>query len=71
MFPEATPNVSVSESEAKMAKDVPAASADEEEAPRVATPPSHQDVVLKENVTDPPASEVEVEIPEAATTNTN
>ena len=50
-----------------MAEDVPAASADEEEAPRVATPPSHQDVVLEENVTDPPASEVEVHNPEAAT----
>ena len=55
-----------------MAKDIPAASADEEEEPRVeaervATPPSHQDVVLEENVSDPPAPEVEVNNPEAAT----
>ena len=62
----------VSESEAKMAEDIPAASADEEEEPRVevervATPLSHQDVVLEENVSDPPASEVEVNNPEAAT----
>ena len=50
VFPEATPTVNVSESEAKTAKDIPAASADEEEEPRVeaervATPTSHQDVV--------------------------
>ena len=63
----------VSEPEAKMAEDIPAASADEEEdeedAPRdtrVATPPSHQDVVLEENVIYPPASQVEAHNPEAA-----
>ena len=57
MFPEATPTVNVSESEAKAAEDIPATSADEEETPRVATPPSHQEAVLEENVTvtDPPA----------------
>ena len=70
MFPEATPTLNISESEAKVAEDNPAASVDEEEVPRVATPPSHQDVVLEENVTDPPASDVEVENPEAATTKT-
>ena len=72
VFPEATPTVNVSESEAKTAEDILAASADEEEEPRVeaervATPPSHQDVVLEENVSDPPAPEVEVNNPEAAT----
>ena len=53
-----------------MVEDIPTASADEEEEPRVervATPLSHQDVVLEENVSDPPASEVEVTNPEAAT----
>ena len=56
-----------------MAEDIPAASADEEETPSTATPPSHQDAVLEENVivTDPPARQVEVENLEAATTNTN
>ena len=67
------PRPPVSESEAKAAEDIPAASADEEETPKAATPPSHQEVVLKENVTvtDPPARQVEVENLEAATTNTN
>ena len=63
----------VSESEAKMAEDILAASADEEEAPRVervATPLFHQDVVLEENVFDPPATRVEVDNIEA-TTNTH
>ena len=54
-----------------MAKDIPAASADEEEEPRdeerVATPPSNPEVVLEENVSDPPAPEVEVTNTEAAT----
>ena len=61
----------VSESEAKMAEDIPAASADEEEEPRdeyrVATPPTIPEVVLEENVSDPPAPEVEVTNTEAAT----
>ena len=74
-YPDATPTVTVSESEAKAAEDIPAASADEQEEPReeeerVATPPSNQEVVLKENVSDPPATQVEVENPEAATNNT-
>ena len=53
------------------AEDNPAASAAEEEVPQVATPLSHQEVVLEENVivTDPPARQVEVEHLEAATTN--
>ena len=67
------PRSPVSESEATVAEDIPAASADEEETPKAATPPSHQEVVLEENVTvtDPPARQVEVENLEAATTNTN
>ena len=67
------PRSPVSASEAETAEDIPAASADEEETPRVATPPSHQEAVLEENVTvtDPPARQVEVENLEAATTNTN
>ena len=67
------PRSPVSESEAKAAEDIPAASADEEEAPQDATPLSHQEAVLEENVTvtDPPARQVEVENLEAATTNTN
>ena len=67
------PRPPVSESEAKAAEDIPAASADEEETPRVATPSSHQEAVLEENVSvpDPPAHQVEVENLEATTTNTN
>ena len=45
------PRPPVSESEAKAAEDIPAASADEEETPSAATPPSHQEAVLEENVT--------------------
>ena len=46
VLPEASPTVNILESEAKAAEDIPAASADEEEEPRVevervATPPSH------------------------------
>ena len=65
------PRPPVSESEATT-KDIPAASADEEEVPQAA-PLSHQEAVLEENVivTDPPARQVEVENLEAATTNTN
>ena len=50
-----------------------ATSAAEEEVPQVATPLSHQEAVLEENVTvtDPPARQVEVENLEAATTTTN
>ena len=57
------PRPPVSESEAKAAEDIPAASADEEEAPQAATPLSHQEAVLEKNVTvtDPPARQVEVE----------
>ena len=60
-------------SEAKAAEDIPAASADEEETPKAATPPSHQEAIPEENVTvtDPPAHQVEVENLEAAPTNTN
>ena len=53
-------------------EEIPAASAeDNEEAPPEPTPPLHQDAVLQENmpVTDPPASQVEDENLEAATTN--
>ena len=66
------PRPQVSASEAKNAKDIPAASADEEEVPQVATPLSHQEAVLEENVivSDPPARQVEVENLAAATTNT-
>ena len=51
-------------------EDNPAASAAEDEVPQVATPLSHQEVVLQENVlvTDPPTSQVEDENHEAATT---
>ena len=50
------------ETEANMAEDIPAASADDQEEPReeearVATPPINQ-VVLEENVSDPPATQV-------------
>ena len=74
VFPEASPTVSNPESEANMAEDIPAASADDQEEPReeeerVATPPTNQ-VVLEENVSDPPATQVEVNNIEA-TTNTN
>ena len=56
-----------------MFEDILAAPADEEEVPQAATPLSHQEAVLEENVTvtDPPARQVEVENLEAATTNTN
>ena len=66
------PRPPVSPSEDKTAEDIPAASADEEEAPQAAIPLSHQEAVLEENVivTDPPARQVEVENLEAATTNT-
>ena len=72
VFPEASSTANIPESEAKTAEDIPAASADKAEEPRVevervATPPSHQDVVLEENVSDPPAPEVEVNNTEAAT----
>ena len=53
-------------------EDIPAASAEEaEEAPQDPTPLLHQEAVLQENVpvTDPPASQVEDENLEAATTN--
>ena len=59
--------------EAQAAEDNPAASADErQEEERAATPPTNQEVVLEENVSvpDPPATQVEVENPEAATNNT-
>ena len=74
MFPDATPTVNVSESEAKAAEDIPAASAnDTQEEERVPTPPTTEEAVLEENVSvlDPPSHQVEVENLEAATTNTN
>ena len=73
MFPEATPTVNVSESEAKVAEDNPTASAKEKQVEeRVPTPPITEEVVPEVNVSvpDPPAPQVEVENPEAATTNT-
>ena len=68
------PRPPVSESEAKAAEDIPAASADDtQEEERVPTPPTTDEAVLAENmsVPDPPAHQVEVENLEAATTNTN
>ena len=66
------PRPQVSASEAKTAEDIPAASADEEEVPQVATSLSHQEAVLEENVivSDPLARQMEVENLAAATTNT-
>ena len=65
--------MNVSQSKAKAAEDIPAASADEQEEPkeeedRVAIPSSNPEVVLEENesVPDPPATQVEVENTEAA-----
>ena len=74
MFPEATPTLNVSESEAKTAEDIPAASADDKEEPRVeedrvATSPVHQDAAPEENVSNPSATQVEVEA--NVTTNNN
>ena len=69
VFPEATPSATASESEAKTAEDIPAASAKEE---REATPPASDQVILEENVIvpDPPFIEqMEVENPEATTNN--
>ena len=62
VFPEATPTVNVSVSEAKAAEDNPAASAnDEQEEERVPTPPITEEVVPKVNmpVPDPPSHQVE------------
>ena len=66
------PRPPVSASQAETAEDIPAASADEEEVPQAATPLSHQEAVLEENVivTDPLARQVEVENLEAATAYT-
>ena len=55
--------MNISEFEAKAAEDIPAASADDQKEPRVeeehvATPPTNPEVVLEENVSDPPAPEV-------------
>ena len=74
MFPEATPTVNVSVSEAKAAEDNPAASADDkQEDERVPTPPITEEVVPEVNVPvpDPPAHQVEVENLVSSTTNTN
>ena len=74
VFPEATPTVNVSESEAKAAEDIPAASAaDNQEEERVPTPPITEEDVPDVNVPvpDPLAHQVEVENLVAATTNTN
>ena len=74
VFPEATPSASASESEAKAAEDIPAASADErQEDVRVPTPPVIEEDVPDVNVPvpDPPAHQVEVENLEATTTNIN
>nr|XP_020161834.1 proteoglycan 4-like [Aegilops tauschii subsp. strangulata] len=73
VFPEDNPSVTVPMSEAHASEDNPAASTDERqgEEEHVATPPTTQEVVLEENVSvpDPPATQVEVENPEAATNN--
>ena len=74
MFPDATPTMNVSESEAKAAEDILAALADDtREEERVPTPSITKEAVLEENVSmpNPPAHQVEVENLEAATTNTN
>ena len=60
VFPEATSTANASESEAIVAEEIPAASADEErEEERVATPPASDQVILEENVIvpDPPVLE--------------
>ena len=65
--------MNVSESEAKVAEDNPAASAEEKQAEeRVPTPPITEEVVpeVTVSVPNPPAPQAEVENPEAATTNT-
>ena len=65
--------MNVSESEAKVAEDNPAASAEEKQAEeRVPTSPIIEEAVPEVNVSvpDPLAPQVEVENPEAATTNT-
>ena len=64
------PRPPVSASEVESTEDIPAASAAEEGVPQDPTPLSHQEAVLQENVlvTDPPASQVEDENREAATT---
>ena len=72
MFPEDNPSVTVPVSEANASEEILAASADERKEEHVATPPTNQaENVLEENVLmpDPPATQVEVENPEAATTN--
>ena len=72
VFSEATPTVNVSVSEAQAAEDNLAASADEERQEEcVSTPPIPEEIVHEVNVSmpDPPAPQVEVENPEAATTN--
>ncbi len=72
--PQVTPTMHVSESEAKMAEDIPAASAEEKQAEeRVPTSPITEEAVPEVNVLvpDPPAPQVEVENPEAATTEAN
>lgn len=59
-------------SEANAAEDNPATSANErQEEERVATPPTNQEVVLKESVSvpGPLTTQVEVENPEATTNN--
>ena len=76
--PQVPPTVHVSESEAKTAEDIPAASADEEEEPRVevervATTPATDQVILEENViapVPPVIEETEVENTKATTKNT-
>ena len=72
VFPEENPSVTVPESEAKVAEDIPAASADEEKRreERVSTHPAPDQIILEENVTvqDPSVVDhMEVENIEAAT----
>ena len=74
VFPEDNPSVTVPVSEANASKEIPAAADDERQEERVATPPTNQaENVLEENVSmpDPPATQVEVENIEAATSPTN
>ena len=74
VFPEDNPSVTVPVSEANATEEISAASTDDrQEEERAATPPTNQEeVVIEENVSvpDPPASQVEVENPEAPTNNT-
>ena len=71
VFPEDNPSVTVPVHEANASEEIPTAAADDRQEEPVTTPPTNQEVVLKENVSVPypPATQVEVENTEAATHN--